>query len=559
MKKLFATVVARPLLGKNIVPAWPVTAVLFTIIISLFPFPSRSADSKIRLLTGNVSTYDAATDNTGRIHVIWRKSDGLHYGVLENESLVSQELVPGSNPMNIRYTRPRLAVKPDGTEVHTAWTPKVGQSEYIVHAWRNASGWHTEKAWRKKDDNEFAAVPAIGVDMTGTVHMVAQFFGDNPEWSSLRYLFKPKSGAWSNPVEIQDPEGRQWRDTSMFTDPEGGVHATWKSGRLKPGRYCYAPSGGSLLKQNAIDIPRAPGTNAVSLGDSYVRNGNVHHAFLVMKTAAEIKGIDYQVKKKGAKSFGNYSHASTGWLDLCGYEWDLWPSIAVAANGKVFVSWADAGASCTQKKATRVVLAVLEDGVWKHRVLDDQADVLLESKPVLVADKKFVTAFWRNRAGALVMQKLDPDISAEYEEEALSEAGPESEPEPDAYVEKETATEFIPEPEPTLDAFKEPETEPEAIGETLAEDSMDQNLAREEEDYKDSTKEYKETEYSGKCSLDSDCPPNTVCIDGRCTSHVRNPKNCGCGSTGGNPVSSIFLLTAILAIRGLKKSSGRQT
>ena len=348
-------------------------------------------------------------DNGGRLHVIWKNGGSLFYGRIENRQIVGREEIPNSGDVKTRFTRPRLAVRPDGTTVHTSWTPGNGYA--VVHVWRDSQGWHRRLAWEQPDAATHAAVPAIGVDLAGVVHIVAQQWYDPPndDQGPVIYLRKPPDAGWAAPAVVQQPQGRQWRDTSMFVDSSGGIHATWKDGGGVGGKYRHVASGGDLSQAATIDIPRMPDTSILSFGDTWVTDeGDVHHAFCSFKNMYD-SWIDYAVKRSGDAGFSGHSRISDllPHCEAAGYD-DPWPAIVVSSSGRIFVSWAICEAA-DFPRVNQVYLAVREGDAWSLRLLDGDADIDTTSKPAMTAIGDTVFVLWRGGDGQLMLAEITPD------------------------------------------------------------------------------------------------------------------------------------------------------
>jgi len=347
--------------------------------------------------------YDIAHDNNGNVHIIWKHDDALHYGRIESGVLVGVEPVPDSARVSMLSTRPRLVAAPDGSTVHTCWVNN-GYTP-LRHAWRDSDGdWHTENVWDDGGSDERMAFPSIGVDASGAVHIITQRYilwsaGGTEDDCYIAY-FRKQGESWAGPTEIWY-DHTEWRMCSMFTDGEGGVHATWKSYPGKTGKYRYAPSGGSLVDEATLDIPVSPdpGSRGTSMGDSFVTDdGAVHHAFLTLG----IYTIDYAIKPAGSGVFTLEGRPSIEGATVTS-EYDPWPGIGVDGFGRVFVSWGEQHGTIPsdELRVDHVCISVLEDGTWEKTLIDDAADIDRSSKPAVTATGRGVYVVWRTGGGSL--------------------------------------------------------------------------------------------------------------------------------------------------------------
>jgi len=347
-------------------------------------------------------SYDIARDNQDGVHIIWLTGNVLHYGRIENGIVEGQETAwDGSQGgIHTRWTRPRLSVQPDAGTVHTSFIQNGNQNLY--HVWRNKNGqWRNEEVWGLSGMRpHMVGFPVVGADSSGIIHLVAQQWwvddqtGD--ELSEVVYARKDGNWTWAT-LEVG-----AWRQTSMFIDRSGGVHATWKW-FTKPGHYRYVPSGGSLLDASSIDIPKAGGSH--SMGDSFVeQNGAVHHAFATFH-GTNPPDIDYALKPAGSGSFGALSSPSDGEIEMCSLE-HPWPAVAAFDGGRVLVAWGEEPCSTTGIMS-KLMLAWKdpEESNWHSAALDEAADIDPESKPAMTITGRGVYLVWRAHDGSLMLAR----------------------------------------------------------------------------------------------------------------------------------------------------------
>jgi hypothetical protein len=358
-------------------------------------------------------THDVMADTAGRVHAIWVEGRTVHYGRIENETIAGQEDVPGSNGVTMRFTRPRIAMKPDGSEIHTAWVTPDPESDSMVHAWRDATGWHTHKVWERSGD-EHLAQPSIAVRPDGSVHVIAQRWRDNVGPSPIVYYAKTAGGAWQSPVEIS-PNDAEYRDTAMIADPAGGLHAAWKAAH-RPGYYAYAPPGAGFGE--TIEVPKRPGVATVSFGDLFVDGaGTVHHAFAVYGN--NVLAVDYSFLPKNGAFSASERVSETDQVSVTSY--DHWPAVAADRLGRVYVSWGEESGGTVKL----LKYAVLEAKQWTRGDVETDADIHNFGKPSLAVTTDAVHLVWRTSGGELAL--LTVDVAAQTDggvADAGADAGP---------------------------------------------------------------------------------------------------------------------------------------
>ncbi|MCK4942352.1 MAG: hypothetical protein KAS65_02185, partial [Candidatus Aminicenantes bacterium] len=151
--------------------------------------------------------YDMVTDSNNNIYLLWKTGTStINIGKIVNNALTEVDSYTASISIHVRFTRPRLAVKPDGTEIHTAYLS--GNRNNIVHVWRNSSGvWNQTVIWTYANDDWRMAFPAIGVDASGNIHVICQRYNtvehNGSDMPHDFIVYWRKTGSWSGPVNIQ--------------------------------------------------------------------------------------------------------------------------------------------------------------------------------------------------------------------------------------------------------------------------------------------------------------------------------------------------------------------
>ena len=367
--------------------------------------------------------YDMVTDSNNNIYLLWKTGiSTINVGKIVNNALTEIDSYTASISIHVRFTRPRLAVKPDGTEIHTAYLS--GNRNNIVHVWRNSSGvWNQTTVWTYANDDWRMAFPTIGVDAAGYVHITCQRY-NTVEHNSATVphdfiVYWRKTSSWSGPVNLQTND-YPYRDTDMYTDKNGGIHTTWKS-RYTLGKYRYAASGASLADSTTILIPNVSGTasllDVVSFGATFMDNsGNVHHAYFHFRDET----IHHVTKPVGSGSFGGRTQAAS--VDNCEscagctvYE-NPWPAMAVATDGKVYVTWAENRCSGA---INDVMLAIKDGSSWSIAQVTSSAAISSDGRPVIAVNDTDYFIVWRSNTGELMLSTdaaggPSPTITVQY-------------------------------------------------------------------------------------------------------------------------------------------------
>lgn len=376
---------------------------LFTLIILGAIFSYSQDYWTVTQLGVSGTNYDIGRDNSGNVHIIWLSGSELYYGRIVNGVITGRELIPrGGTSVHVRFTRPRLAVRPDGATIHTSWIDFYnGGGRALLHAWRDSSGiWHNETAWSNNGGSYYIAYPSAGADLSGVVHIIAQRWSN---WGSWYTIYGRKyGGSWT----WYTLTSGKWRQHVGFTDKNGGFHATWRS-LGSPGEYRYCPNGGNLAGSATQYIPIVPGTDTPSMGDLFVTdNGDVHNAFI----SFGIGQIDYYVKRAGSSSFGELGHPSNGPYRVCDDENDPWPAIIADNSGQVVVAFAEQ-TNCAIDGFNKLSVAFSQGGTWQRFTIDENAHILSSSKPAMTFVNSIGYLVWRSITGQLLLARSMPPVT----------------------------------------------------------------------------------------------------------------------------------------------------
>ncbi len=346
--------------------------------------------------------YDIKSDNNGTIHLLWIDGGRAKYGQIVGDHVVNKITIPNilRGEVNSRKFRPRIAVKPDGTEVHFVWvSPNSTNSKRFMHSWKDSSG-----TWRKEtiynSNPNYVQYPAITVDSAGVVHATCIKWRYSSDNHPILYFRKAVGGSWIRQTNLAG-WGAKHLWMTMFTDSTGKVHITWDRNK-RVLQYRTAPSGGNLANSTTVTLPKVHGRNKQS--DVYVDNlGNVHVAALSYNDPGHIVGIDYWSKPAGA-AFRSPVRASASDFRVSNYL----PHPVVIANSlnMVAVSWAD------KFGAHAKIRASLYDGTkWTQYTLDETGLFFLNTKTALAMNSTTAFLVWRSASGELSLKTFDFNVT----------------------------------------------------------------------------------------------------------------------------------------------------
>ncbi len=338
----------------------------------------------------NPAAYDIAADERGNLHLLWMQGWTLYYGRVVFSgggfTITGQQTVASGN-INNWYTMPRIAVKRDGSEVHTVW----GRDE-LWHAWRDSSGyWHTQKIGSAVTHYKYEA-PVCAVRSDGSVHVIYQWWNDYGESvvpMPIMYLYK-SGGKWSSPVAVSyNSRVAEYRDAHIFVDGQNGLHATWRGFSVPSAEYRYASAGQLLHNGSFYFLPYASDVRHNAFGDIYVDGGGVVHRTIATWTVRNSVTIDYSRRSPGS-GFSSPTRPSAG---DCADDHDHWAAVAATADGRFFVAYYDRFDAGYQE----FILSIWNGYNWDRRVVDNQASASQSRKPSFATTYDNLFVIWNSR------------------------------------------------------------------------------------------------------------------------------------------------------------------
>ena len=356
-------------------------------------------------------TQDAVRDSDGTTHLIWTEGTlgnaVVHTGILDlaTAKVTGDEQV-GSG-VDAAFGRPLLALGPGGT-LHAVWT----ENEALIrHAARSSAGMWTLETVLAEGDPVRYAQPSLAVRADGSLHVVAQQWGDPTAGEHVFYVWRTAGGTWSSPVSISVTTGA--RDVSLLRDAADGLHVRYTKGY----RYAAAPS---LLDEAAHQaMPKhADSKDGPFFGDIFVSSDSmVHLAFSDCVAPCGADGPlaeNYTSIPVGGTTFSPPEHASSAPFTSA----DAWPAIGVDSDGRAYVIWCSSAPGSPSCK-----LAVREPGTssWVETTLDTDAGMSRSTQPTLVVTPDAVYGLWRHGDGGIWLETLSPPLAGA---DAGSDAAP---------------------------------------------------------------------------------------------------------------------------------------
>ncbi len=401
----------------------------FTVAVLLLCLTAGSrlhADVDYVSLETNGIHYDIVSDSSGTIHMIWTPTGptAFNYGTLEGATVTSMDTIPSSAMIKRARTKPRLAVQHGGESVHVVWNNNA--NTVMTHAWRAGGFWESpETLFDGAPDHRYD--PMIAVCPDGSLHVIFQ----HQDEASIAYLHKPVSGSWGDEAILYSaPPPRQSRDTFIVCDGSGTVHAGWNRS------YRYAPDGGDFEPYEAL--PNPSGGSQVCCGDMAIgADGTVHYAL----KAFPMQTVVY-TQKPPSGSWTPVEQASleSGIEPECegGGGYEVWPSIAVGDNGKVYIVWAYT--DCSADQPPFVKMAVRDtDGSWEHVDIDSDASIPQPTKPAMAKSGGIIHLIWTIDGNEIVLHTIDTTVEEPEPDPDPVEAEPDAieEPVPDETIMEE--------------------------------------------------------------------------------------------------------------------------
>ncbi len=349
--------------------------------------PKDEANFDIVSLGVEGDFYDIESDNHNNVHIIWWRYGSGFYGQIKNNEIINKESIPGLGYVATKKFKPRLSVKPDGSEVHFAYNTRESNATEMRHAWRDSGGgWHVQTAF--KQAGKIVVYPGCAVDNEGIVHIVFVEFNPGSGTVPVSYLRKVPGGAYKEMVRLSPKtSGNRWVD--IYNDKKGNIHVTWDIDKDNL-FYRYAESGGSLSDSKTIRLPVQEQKNKQP--DLFVdEEDNVHIISMSYPLPGSHVFFDYFYGKFPVESFNRPEHTTPNMYKLdADYHSD--PTITAKNRDLVYAAWA---VGTPDDRVRTIRMAVRRDGEWSIVKLDNDATIKQEGgRVVSTMTKNKVYVLW---------------------------------------------------------------------------------------------------------------------------------------------------------------------
>lgn len=276
-------------------------------------------------------TQDAVRGADGTVHLLWTEGTlgnaVVRRGVLDpiTSQVTGNEQV-GSG-VDAAFARPLLALGPNGM-LHAVWTEDQAM---IRHAARGTDGkWTLEPVIAEGDPIRYTQ-PSVALRADGSVHVVAQRWGDPNQEDHVLYLWRTAAGPWSPPVEISASNGA--RDVALFRDAADGLHVRYSKG------YRHAAAPKLLHEAPHLAMTKHPDSkDGPFYGDLFVSASLVHLASSDCVVPCGDDGAPTEIYTSipvGGSTFSPPEHASSAPFT----SEDAWPAGGVDQDGRVYMLW----------------------------------------------------------------------------------------------------------------------------------------------------------------------------------------------------------------------------
>lgn len=363
-------------------------------LILIFLFVSMPAQEYVDLIEKG-DYFDVESDANNVVHIFWLRLGTAYYGQIKDNKIVNKETVSGFGLFSPNKFKPRISVKPDGSEVHIAYTQKDIDPTAIKHAYRDSGGaWHFNTAY--KEAGRLVQYPSCAVDGEGVVHIVFIRYSKGSPSLPVMYVRKAPGGSYVEKAHISAKSLKNiWPD--IYSDKKGDVHLVWSISK-ETIHYRCIKAGGDFGESRYVKLPNIHRMNKQP--DVFVdEEDNIHVTSLSYELPGQWVHIDHLDAELDTLNFNTPEHASVDLFELHA-EYHSDPTVAAKNPDLVYVAWAQGN---TNDLIQKVKLSTKIDGVWKKITLDNDAVLKAKTRPVSTMTRNRVYIVWRAREKKMKM------------------------------------------------------------------------------------------------------------------------------------------------------------
>lgn len=370
--------------------AWYFVAMQHAIQIESTPL-----NGVIRDLGEGIHTCDAVLAGDGRVYVsACRKR--IRVGRLAEDGDIDWHDVPDSDGAVVKMKSPRLVAS--GNQLTIAWTVRGGLVGRVAWAsLENPGEWQME-TFHSGDDGFRISNPALAVDHTGTIHLLASYWREGLHGESAHYFLRTPSASWQHIGEIAGVY--EYRIISANSTPDG-VYFVVK-GWGGPSLVFFAAHGQRLTQVG--ELPRQGRDNAL-LGSSLWWQGRLLHLCATFPRGEENQVIDLHFLPEECRRLP---------LAIPPAEYDVLPALAGDAERWV-------GTVAVRRTGTgRDAVYLIDEN--RISLISETADLHSESFAPIVLHPSGIMVFFRGPGGTLHMYRQTaaaPQLPGETDEVVL--------------------------------------------------------------------------------------------------------------------------------------------
>ncbi len=221
------------------------------ICLVIIGFPVQAQDTgwstPVALSSAKVSAWfpDIATDEFGKVHVVWSQATGNFDNVMYTNSNDGKNWLPANDIVAIpadrgsEATRPNLVVSDENSRLYLLYRyNQVFVAEAQNVDVENASSWETTAIL--SDSNQVAYFSDAQLDSDANLHALITWNVPTPDCEICYHVFYRKFvedvGRWSTVSDISQIEGGAAKP-NLLIDNQQNLHAVWEASDEGGGSY----------------------------------------------------------------------------------------------------------------------------------------------------------------------------------------------------------------------------------------------------------------------------------------------------------------------------------